>query len=112
MNLYPLALRLDGRRVLMVGGGAVATRRVPALLAAGALIEVVSPELTPALHAHAAAGRVTWQPRRFQPADADGAWLIQVAVDDPEAAAQVSAVVPIALPWMPRSVRMRWILTP
>ena len=35
MNLYPLALRLDGRRVLVVGGGAVATRRVPALLAAG-----------------------------------------------------------------------------
>ena len=34
-NLYPLALRLDGRPVLVVGGGAVATRRVPALLDAG-----------------------------------------------------------------------------
>ena len=90
MNLYPLALRLDGRRVLMVGGGAVATRRVPALLAAGALVDVVSPELTPALHAYAAAGRLTWQPRRFQAADADGAWLIQVAVDDPGAADEVS----------------------
>ncbi|HEV7965336.1 MAG TPA: uroporphyrinogen-III C-methyltransferase [Actinoplanes sp.] len=90
MNLYPLALRLDGRRVLVVGGGAVATRRVPALLAAGALVEVVSPRLTPALRAHADAGRLSWQPRRFEPSDVDGAWLVQVAVDDPAAAAQVS----------------------
>ncbi|MCA2216765.1 uroporphyrinogen-III C-methyltransferase [Wangella sp. NEAU-J3] len=90
MNLYPLALRLEGRRVLMVGGGAVATRRVPALLAAGAVVDVVSPELTPALRAHADAGRVTWIARRFQPSDVDGAWVVQVAVDDPAAAAEVS----------------------
>ena len=90
MNLYPLALRLDGRRVLMVGGGAVATRRAPALLAAGALVEVVSPELTPALRAHADAGRLTWHERAFVPSDVDGAWLVQVAVDDAAAAAQVS----------------------
>ena len=91
MNLYPLALRLDGRRALVVGGGTVATRRVPALLAAGAVVDVVSPELTPALRAHADAGRLTWIPRRFEPADLDGAWVVQVAVDDPAAAAQVSA---------------------
>ena len=91
MNLYPLALRLDGRRVLVVGGGAVATRRVPALLAAGAVVDVVAPELTPALRAHADAGRLTWQARRFEPSDLDGAWLVQVAVDDLAAAEQVSA---------------------
>ncbi|MDT4991539.1 MAG: uroporphyrin-III C-methyltransferase / precorrin-2 dehydrogenase / sirohydrochlorin ferrochelatase [Actinoplanes sp.] len=90
MNLYPLALRLDGRRVLMVGGGAVATRRFPALLAAGARVELVSPELTPALRAHADAGRLTWRARRFEPADVDGAWLVQVAVADAGAAEQVS----------------------
>jgi len=91
VNLYPLALRLAGRRVLVVGGGAVATRRVPALLAAGALVEVVAPELTPALRAHVDAGRLAWSERRFTPSDLDGAWLVQVAVDDPAAAAQVSA---------------------
>jgi uroporphyrin-III C-methyltransferase/precorrin-2 dehydrogenase/sirohydrochlorin ferrochelatase len=91
VNLYPLALRLDGRRVLVVGGGAVATRRMPALLAAGAAVEVVSPELTPALHAMAEQGRIAWVQRRFRPADVDGAWLVQVAVDDPAAAALVSA---------------------
>jgi uroporphyrin-III C-methyltransferase / precorrin-2 dehydrogenase / sirohydrochlorin ferrochelatase len=91
MNLYPLALRLEGRRVLVVGGGAVATRRLPALLAAGAEIVVVSPALTPALRAQADAGRITWLPRRFEASDVDGAWLVQVAVDDPVAAAAASA---------------------
>ncbi|GAA4434743.1 uroporphyrinogen-III C-methyltransferase [Phytohabitans houttuyneae] len=88
---YPLALLLKGRRVLVVGGGVVATRRVPALLDAGARVEVVSPYLTPALRALADAGRVHWSERRFQASDVDGAWLVQVAVDDPAAAAAVSA---------------------
>jgi len=86
-----MALRLDGRRVLVVGGGAVATRRMPALLAAGARVELVSPELTPALRALADQGRIGWLPRRFEPDDVTGAWLVQVAVDDPAAAALVSA---------------------
>jgi len=91
VNLYPLALRLEGRRVLVVGGGSVATRRVPALLAAGAQVVLVSPEVTPALRGHAAAGRLTLIERRFEPSDLDGAWLVSVAVDDPAAAAAVSA---------------------
>ncbi|MEV1017504.1 MULTISPECIES: uroporphyrinogen-III C-methyltransferase [unclassified Micromonospora] len=91
-NPYPLGLRLDGRRVVVVGGGAVATRRVPALLDAGADVLLVAPELTPALQARVDAGRLRWVPRRFVPEDLDGAWLVQVAIDDPTAAAAVSAV--------------------
>ncbi|MEV6816854.1 uroporphyrinogen-III C-methyltransferase [Micromonospora sp. NPDC051296] len=90
VNPYPLGLRLAGRRVVVVGGGAVATRRVPALLDAGADVLLVAPELTPALRAHADAGRLRWVPRRFAPDDLDGAWLVHVAVDDPAAAASVS----------------------
>lgn len=89
-NPYPLGLRLDGRRVVVVGGGAVATRRVPALLDAGADVLLVAPELTPALRARADAGRLRWVPRRFAPEDLDGAWLVQVAIDDPAAAESVS----------------------
>ncbi|MEV4619656.1 uroporphyrinogen-III C-methyltransferase [Asanoa sp. NPDC049573] len=89
-DLYPLALRLDGRPVLVVGGGAVASRRVPALLGAGAQVTVVSPELTPTLHGLADAGRLRWEPRRFEESDVDGAWLVHVAVDDLEAARRVS----------------------
>ncbi len=90
-KLYPLALRLAGRRVLVVGGGAVATRRVPALLDAGAQVDLVAPELTPALRAQADAGRIRWAARRFQPEDLDAVWLVQVAIDDPAAAEAVSA---------------------
>src|SRR5690606_30867339 len=90
-TLYPLALRLAGRRVLVVGGGAVASRRVPALLAAGADVLVVSPSVTPALRALADAGRLRWREGRVTEADLAGAWLVQVAVDDPVAAAEVSA---------------------
>ncbi|MFI5911263.1 uroporphyrinogen-III C-methyltransferase [Dactylosporangium sp. NPDC051541] len=92
MNPYPLGLRLDGLRVLVVGGGAVATRRVPALLDAGADVVLVSPHITPALRAHVDAGRLTWRERRFEPADTDEAWLVHVAVSDPAAADAISAV--------------------
>src|SRR5690348_4453145 len=47
--IYPLSLRLEGRRVLVVGGGPVALRRVAGLREAGAEIVVVAPRLTPAL---------------------------------------------------------------
>lgn len=89
--MYPMVLRLQGRRVLVVGGGAVATRRVPALLEAQALVTLVSPEITPALLALAEAGRIEWIRRAFAPADVEGAWLVHVAVDDTEAAEAVSA---------------------
>jgi uroporphyrin-III C-methyltransferase/precorrin-2 dehydrogenase/sirohydrochlorin ferrochelatase len=89
-NLYPIALRLEGRRVLVVGGGAVATHRVPALLDAGADVLLVAPEITPALRALADAGRLRWEPRRFHPSDVDGCWLVQAAVDDRQAAEAVS----------------------
>ena len=55
---YPVGLRLGGRRVLVVGGGHVAQRRVPALLAAGAEVVLVSPQVTPALEG--LAGEITW----------------------------------------------------
>jgi uroporphyrin-III C-methyltransferase / precorrin-2 dehydrogenase / sirohydrochlorin ferrochelatase len=90
MNPYPLGLMLQGRRVLVVGGGTVATRRVPALLEAGAVVDLVSPELTPALRGLADAGRITWRQRAFQPSDVDGAWLVHAALDDARAAAEVS----------------------
>ena len=88
---YPLGLQLTGLRVLVVGGGAVATRRVPPLLAAGAEVTLVAPALTPALRALADAGRVMWRDRPFRATDVDGAWLVHAAVDDAAAAADISA---------------------
>jgi len=55
---YPSGLRLAGRRVLVVGGGQVAQRRIPGLLAAGAQVVVVSPRVTPAIEGQVLAGEV------------------------------------------------------
>ncbi|NUW42620.1 uroporphyrinogen-III C-methyltransferase [Nonomuraea rhodomycinica] len=82
MGPYLLGLRLSGRRVLVVGGGHVAQRRVPALLEAGAVVTLVSPGVTPALDDLIAAGRVTWHARPYEVGDCDGAWLVQACTDD------------------------------
>jgi uroporphyrin-III C-methyltransferase / precorrin-2 dehydrogenase / sirohydrochlorin ferrochelatase len=73
---YLLGLRLYGRRVVVVGGGAVAARRVPRLLASGADVLLISPHVTPSLEDLAAAGRIAWLAREYQPGDCAGAWLV------------------------------------
>jgi uroporphyrin-III C-methyltransferase/precorrin-2 dehydrogenase/sirohydrochlorin ferrochelatase len=81
--VYPVGLRLAGRRVVVVGGGQVAHRRVAGLLDAGALVTVVSPEVTPALESLVAPGGLTWVSRRYERGDLDGAWYAVAATDDP-----------------------------
>src|SRR3954447_23965979 len=81
-HLYPSGLRLTGRRVVVVGGGHVAQRRVPQLIAVGADVHVVSPEVTPAIEGMIAAGEITWQRRGFAPADLDDAWYVIAATAD------------------------------
>ena len=89
--VYPVGLRLLDRRVVVVGGGQVAHRRVAGLLDARARVTVVSPEVTPALEALVAPGEVTWVPRRYEPGDLDGAWYAVAATDHPEVNAAVAA---------------------
>ena len=55
---YLVGLDLAGRRVVVVGGGQVAQRRVVRLIAAGAVVEVVSPEVTPAVEGMASAAEL------------------------------------------------------
>jgi uroporphyrin-III C-methyltransferase / precorrin-2 dehydrogenase / sirohydrochlorin ferrochelatase len=88
---YPSGLRLQGRRVLVVGGGHVAQRRVPRLLAAGADVVVVSPETTPAVEGLAGAGEITWRKRDYEPADIDDAWYVIAATDDPAVNERITA---------------------
>ena len=80
---YLLGLRLEGRRVLVVGGGGVASRRVPALLDAGAEVLLVSPKVAASLEGLAAAGRIRWAARGYQAGDCAGAWLVCACTDDP-----------------------------
>src|SRR5689334_13697065 len=89
-TVYPVGLRLGGRRVVVVGGGRVAHRRVAGLLDAQAQVTVVSPTLTPALEALVAPGSVTWVSRSFQAGDLAGAWYAVAATNEPAVNAAVA----------------------
>jgi siroheme synthase-like protein len=82
MTTYPVSLTLTGRRVLVVGGGRVATRRVEELLEAGARVEVVAPAVSDRIAAWAEAGRLAMALRPFEGGDVRGAWLCVAATDD------------------------------
>ena len=86
---YLAGLVLTGRRVVVVGGGHVAQRRVPTFLAAGARVTVVSPEVTPAIEG--LAGELALVLREFDEPDLDGAWYVVAATDDPAVNARVAA---------------------
>jgi uroporphyrin-III C-methyltransferase / precorrin-2 dehydrogenase / sirohydrochlorin ferrochelatase len=91
MEPYLLGLRLEGRRVVVVGGGAVASRRIPALLDAGADILLISPEVTASLEDLAAAGRIHWERRGYAPGDCSGAWLVCACTSEVAVNAAVAA---------------------
>src|SRR3954468_8657229 len=80
--VYPGGLRLKDRRVVVVGGGQVAHRRIAGLLEAGAQVTLVSPQVTPALEPLVAAGSLAWVPRGYETGDLDGAWYAGAATDD------------------------------
>jgi siroheme synthase-like protein len=80
---YPVSLTLTGRRVLVVGGGRVATRRVEDLLETGARVEVVAPGVSDEIAAWAESGRLGVALRPFEAGDLTGAWLCIAATDDP-----------------------------
>jgi uroporphyrin-III C-methyltransferase/precorrin-2 dehydrogenase/sirohydrochlorin ferrochelatase len=96
---YLLGLRLTGRRVVVVGGGHVAQRRVPALLAAGANVVLIAPEVTPALEALPIERRL----RPYQRGDCAGAWLVQACTDDAKVNAAVAAEAEAAQIWCVRA---------
>ena len=90
MKLFPIFADLKDRLVLVVGGGAVAERKTLSLLEASADVLLGAPELTPALAALAAEGRIRHLQGRFDPAWLDEVWLAVAATDDRETNAAVS----------------------
>ncbi|RCV49334.1 uroporphyrinogen-III C-methyltransferase [Marinitenerispora sediminis] len=105
---YLLGLRLEGRDVLVVGGGRVAQRRVPVLLDAGARVTLVAPEITAALDDLAAAGRLTWRRRGYRAGDVRSGelgdfWLVHAATDRPDVNAAVAEEAEDARIWCVRA---------
>jgi precorrin-2 dehydrogenase/sirohydrochlorin ferrochelatase len=95
-TLYPVGLVVAGRRVLVVGGGAVAARKVAALAAAGARVAVVAPEVCEEIRS---AG-VEFACRPYAAADMDGVWLAIAATDDPAVNRRVHADGEAARVWV------------
>ena len=89
-EVYPLGLRLAGRRTVVVGGGRVAARRVAGLLRAGARVLVVAPEVTAAVEGYITAGLVEWAERPYASGDLAQAWYAVAATDDPAVNAAVA----------------------
>jgi len=102
-DLLPLGLRVRGRRVVVVGGGPVALRRVTSLLDVGAVVVVVAPVCVDALADLAARGQIRWQATPFEPSDLDDAWLAMACTDDPSVNALVVTEADVRRTWCVRA---------
>jgi uroporphyrin-III C-methyltransferase/precorrin-2 dehydrogenase/sirohydrochlorin ferrochelatase len=100
---YPVGLRLAGRRVVVLGGGTVTQRRLPALVAAGADLTLISPSATPSVEAMADAGEITWERRRYRAGDLADAWYALIATDDDAANTAASTEAEAHRVWAVRS---------
>jgi len=77
-------LDLAGKRVLVAGAGAVATRRIRRFLTAGANVRVVAPAASDDIQRQASHGDLTWEAKPIEASDLDDAWLVLAATDDAE----------------------------
>ena len=91
MDQLPIFVDLDRRACLAVGGGSIAERKVKELLAAGAKVTVVAPELTRELERLAADNAIELKRRKFEEADLHQRWLVVAATSDHALNAQIAA---------------------
>ncbi len=83
MTLFPMFVKLEGKLVVVVGGGEIAAGKIDGLLRAGARIRVVAPEVVPAFVEPIRGREVEWIPRKFEARDLDGATLAIAATSAP-----------------------------
>lgn len=84
MNYYPVFLNLQNKKIVVIGGGKVAERKVISLLRAGGEVTVVSPTITARLEREKSRGSISHLRRRFLEKDLAGAFLVISATDSPE----------------------------
>jgi uroporphyrin-III C-methyltransferase / precorrin-2 dehydrogenase / sirohydrochlorin ferrochelatase len=91
-NAYLAGLRLQGKKVVVVGGGSVAQRRLPLLIASRADVHVITRSATPAVEALSQQRPgISLELREYREGDLDGAWYAIAATDDPEVNAAIVA---------------------
>ena len=83
MDLFPIYLKLEGRRVLIVGGGIAGLEKITSLSTSGARLRVIAPEAIAEVKLFAGEGKLTWQQRAFADDDVLEADLVIAATDQP-----------------------------
>jgi precorrin-2 dehydrogenase/sirohydrochlorin ferrochelatase len=79
MSLFPIFVKMEGRRCLVAGAGPVAEGKIEGLLAAGASVHVVAPQATAKIREWAREGRIEWSARPFRREDLSGVFLVIAA---------------------------------
>ncbi|HLI62227.1 MAG TPA: bifunctional precorrin-2 dehydrogenase/sirohydrochlorin ferrochelatase [Terriglobales bacterium] len=92
MGLFPIFLKLKGRRCLVVGAGKIAQAKAAGLLRSQASVVVVGPEATQWIRTKAQAGVLVWHPRKFAARDLKGAFLVVVATNSRSANEAVASL--------------------
>jgi precorrin-2 dehydrogenase/sirohydrochlorin ferrochelatase len=90
MSYYPVLIHLDGKKVVVVGGGPVAERKIEMLLEYGADVQVVSRDLTPRLRKYSEGGTIGFLGQEFNEDCLEEAFMVIAATDDPRLNHQVS----------------------
>ena len=89
MSYFPIYLDMSRRRCLVIGGGAVAERKIAALLETGAEVTVLAPDVTDAVAGLSKQNAIRFTARCYEAGDLDGFELAFVATDDPQVNAAV-----------------------
>ncbi|HVG91373.1 MAG TPA: bifunctional precorrin-2 dehydrogenase/sirohydrochlorin ferrochelatase [Alphaproteobacteria bacterium] len=84
MSLYPIFLKLEGHKVLIVGGGLIAEQKIEAVLRSATDVTVVSPQITPRIRLWAHQGRIKYIGLNFRPGMTRGCFLVIAATDSEE----------------------------
>src|ERR1700692_630330 len=79
MSLFPIFVKLQGRLVVVVGGGNIAAGKIPGLLQAQARVRVVAPQINSQISAWADTGEIEWSAKEFAPGDLQDASLVIAA---------------------------------
>ena len=90
MAFYPINLNITGQLCVVIGGGAVATRKITSLLLCDAKVRVISPEISPDIKQLIARDNLEWIPRGYMTGDLQGATLAFALTDNPDVQCQIT----------------------
>ena len=83
MTLFPMFVKLEGKLVVVIGGGQIAEGKIEGLLSSGARIRLIAPQIQPQIAEWVRFGKIDWLPKEFAAGDLEGATLVIAATSAP-----------------------------